>query len=230
GGHPPRGAPVESRSRRAIAACRARRRARARRGRSGSESTRRLRERKARRERSSSGDGRRNSAFSISSAQRKAPYRDGRAEETRDPEARRDSRLLPPEELEVMVERSAPKDPPTAEPVGRDLKDHRERLRDQNAPEDEEEELVPKEHGHEPDRPAERKRAGVAHEDLRRMTVEPQEAEARAAQGRAPDGDLARILDVEEPERGAHRLIADDERERREGRRHQRARADREAI
>src|SRR5690606_21141206 len=73
--------------------------------------------------------------------------REHRAHQPEDPEADHDLRLRPPHLLEVVVDRSHPEDPaPFAvaapgvlEPAG--LQDHRERLRDENAPHDHEQEI-----------------------------------------------------------------------------------------
>ena len=75
--------------------------------------------------------------------------------------------------------------------------------------------------GHDADEPAERERAGVTHEHLGRMRVEPQEGHARSDQCAADDGELARAGHVTEQQVGRGDAVvrqvrhdAEDERDR----------------
>ena len=56
--------------------------------------------------------------------------------------------------------------------------------------------LLTGDHGNGPQRPAQRQRAHVAHEDLGRVRVEPQEGQPAPGHGGAEDHQLARARDV----------------------------------
>src|SRR5665213_2383512 len=97
-----------------------------------------------------------------------------------DPEAHDDLRFLPSRLLEVMVQRRhleeapafAVAQPRVLEPA--DLRHHRQRLDDEDAAHDPEDDLLARDHRDRAERATERERADVAHEDLRRIGVEPE--------------------------------------------------------
>ena len=70
------------------------------------------------------------------------------------------------------------------------LQDHAHHFADEYAADHQQKELALEQNRHRAERTAERERARVAHEDLRRERVEPQEADARAEHGGAEDGEL----------------------------------------
>src|SRR5258706_16273812 len=76
------------------------------------------------------------------------------------------------------------------------LKHHRTRFGDEHAAHDEKYDLLPDDHRDRAKSGAERKRAHVAHEDVRRVGVEPEEPKARADQGTAEHGELRRSRNV----------------------------------
>ena len=67
----------------------------------------------------------------------------------------------------------------------------RQRLHHEQAADDGEHDLVLDRDRHRAEQAAERERAGVAHEDLRRRRVEPEKADARADQRAADDHEIA---------------------------------------
>src|SRR5262245_11476316 len=69
----------------------------------------------------------------------------------------------------------------------RALQDHRRGLGDEDAAHNEQQKLGLEEDRHRTERATERKRTGVAHEDLGGVTVVPEEANARAEDGRTED-------------------------------------------
>src|SRR5436309_2856773 len=91
-----------------------------------------------------------------------------------------DLRLGPALELEVVVERRAREHAALRELEGRDLHHDRERLGDEDDRDEREEELVLRDHGDEPERASERQGAGIAHEELRGVRVEPDERDRPA--------------------------------------------------
>ena len=76
------------------------------------------------------------------------------------------------------------------------LQHHRDGLEHEHAAHDEQHDFLAHDHGDGAERGADRERADVAHEHLRRIGVEPQKSEARADQGRAEDQHLADARDV----------------------------------
>ncbi len=70
------------------------------------------------------------------------------------------------------------------------LDDHRRGFDHEDAAHDEHHEFLPDDHGDRAERGAQRECADVAHEHLRRIGVEPQEAEPRAHQRGAEDQQL----------------------------------------
>ena len=101
-----------------------------------------------------------------------------------DPEAQDDLRLRPGAELEVVVDRRH-QEHALAERLERgDLDQHRQRLDDEDAAEDDQQHLGLGHHREPRDRAAQPERPRVAHEDRGRERVEPQEADAARRPGR----------------------------------------------
>jgi hypothetical protein len=75
---------------------------------------------------------------------------------------------------------------------------HRERLDDEDAAHHREHDLLARDDGDRAERAAERERADVAHEDLRRMRVEPQEGQPAPASAEQKISSFARAGDVRE--------------------------------
>ena len=71
------------------------------------------------------------------------------------------------------------------------LQDDGDRFDHEHAADDDEQQLLFAADRDHANQPADRERAGVAHEDFRRMAVEPEKAEPGADQRRADDGQLA---------------------------------------
>src|SRR5579862_491668 len=134
------------------------------------------------------------------SAELQRREREQRTDDRDDPEADDDLRLGPAEELEVVVDRRHAEDalPPQLE--RHHLADHRQRLDDEDAADDQQHELLARDERDDPERRAECERADVAHEHLRRVGVEPEEAEARRRERAAEDRELARARDVRDLE------------------------------
>ena len=153
-----------------------------------------------------------------------------------DPEAHHDLGLVPARLLEVVVQRRHLQDPPAGaeallgelEPA--DLQHHRQRLDDEDAAHDAEHDLLPRDDRDRAERAAERQRADVAHEDLRRMGVEPQEGEAGAGHRRAEHQQLAGPRDVRNQQVAAEDRIAGDVGEDAERRADHHHRHDRQAV
>ena len=109
--------------------------------------------------------------------------------------------LGPSQLLEMMVQRSHAKDPvgigvlPPAgalEPlVGAGLEQHRERLRGKHATDQQQEKLRLEQDRHRAQRAADRQAAGVAHEHLGGMRVEPEKTDRGPHECRAEDRQLA---------------------------------------
>src|SRR5258705_2568823 len=116
--------------------------------------------------------------FSLSQLQRRQPGE--RQHDRDDPEADYDLRLRPSELLEVMMQRRHLEDALAGELERKHLHDHRHRFEHEQTADDGERDLVLGGDRDLADQPAERERAGIAHEDGGRRRVEPQQAEARA--------------------------------------------------
>ena len=118
----------------------------------------------------------------------------GHADARDDPEPDHDGDLLPAEQLEVVVQRRHPEQPfALGELEVADLQDHRQRLDHEQPAEQDEQELGAGQDREPGQRAAERERAGVAHEDLGRRGVPPQEAEAGAGDRGGDDGEVERV-------------------------------------
>ena len=98
-----------------------------------------------------------------------------------------------PDHLEVVVQRRHPQHPFTGGLERGDLGDHRQRLEDEHAAEDDEEELGVGRDGETGERAAEGERAGVAHEDLGGRRVPPEEPEAGAHARGGDEGEVVRV-------------------------------------
>src|SRR5690606_37794689 len=105
-----------------------------------------------------------------------------------DPEADHHRRLRPAHLLEVVVDRGHQEDALAGGLEVGDLDHHRGRLDHEQAADDAQHQLVLGGHGDGAERAAEGQRAGVAHEDLGRRGVVPEEADAAADEGGAEDG------------------------------------------
>ena len=97
--------------------------------------------------------------------------------------------------LVVVMQRRHAEYALAGEPVRGHLDDHRDRLKHEQAADDGEHQLMLGGDGNSAEGTAKGERSGIAHEDLGRRRVEPQEAEAGTDQGAADDGELAGALD-----------------------------------
>src|SRR6267143_3403848 len=94
-----------------------------------------------------------------------------------DPKADDDARLRPPAELKMVMKRRHLENPLPRNLERQDLRHDRERLGNEYRADDGEKELALDEDRDGAQRGPERERAGVAHEDVRRMAVPPQESQ-----------------------------------------------------
>ena len=81
-----------------------------------------------------------------------------------------------------------------------DLHHHREAFDQKDAAQQRQQQLLADAEGEDGDDAADRQRAGVAHEDLRRKGVVPKEADQRADQRRGEDDQFAAVRDVHDIE------------------------------
>src|ERR1035441_8294472 len=81
--------------------------------------------------------------------------------------------------------------PPTSEFEAKHLKDDRDRFDDENAAHHREEQLLFTTDRDHPDHAADGERAGVAHENFRRVAVEPKKSQAGTDERRAYNRELA---------------------------------------
>jgi hypothetical protein len=95
-----------------------------------------------------------------------------------DPEPDDDGDLAPAFQLEVVLQRRHPEHPPSGDLEEADLHEDRQRDEHEQPTEQHQQQLGASGHGQPGECPAERERAGVAHEDLGRRRVPPQESEA----------------------------------------------------
>src|SRR5438067_10010519 len=120
-----------------------------------------------------------------------------REENRDDEEAEDDLRLLPAGHLEVVVQRRHLKEPtPRAQPPlrqleERDLERHRQSLYDIDAADENQNQLLLRQHADGADGPADGEAAYVAHEDLCGRRVVPKETQTRADHRTAEDSQLA---------------------------------------
>src|SRR5690606_35592097 len=110
-----------------------------------------------------------------------------------DPEADDDGGLRPALQVEVEVDGCHAEDPLAGETETRHLQHHRQRLGDEDPADDHEEEMGVGQEGEGGEEAADRLGADVAHEDLRRRGVPPQEAEEGGEHGRREGGQLEGI-------------------------------------
>ena len=96
----------------------------------------------------------------------------------------------------MMVNRRHAKDALAGQFVGSDLQHYRHRLEHENAAHHEQHDFLAHDHGNRAEGRTDRESSHVAHEYLRRIGVEPKEAEAGADQARAKDQDLTDAGDV----------------------------------
>ena len=121
------------------------------------------------------------------SAQFQGGQRDDRAQHAQDEEPHHHLRFVPAFFFKMMVQRRHQKNPlPGAGAEAREFKpaflhNHRHRFRHKHATRDHQQKRLMHQHRHDAKRAAERERSCVAHEHLRRMTVEPQKTKARAS-------------------------------------------------
>src|ERR1700733_6342642 len=107
------------------------------------------------------------------------------------PEARDHFRLRPPQQFEVMVQgRHAEDALAAAQLVAAHLQDDRHRLEIKDPADERQQQLLLDDHSDRGQRAAQRQRAHISHEDLRRMCVVPEKANARARHGPGKDGDF----------------------------------------
>ena len=96
----------------------------------------------------------------------------------------------------MVVDRRHAEDALTAQLKGANLQDHRQGLHDENAAHNHQQEFLTQQHGDNAQRAAERQRTDVAHKDLRRIGVKPQEAQTRADNRRTDDHQLASMAQI----------------------------------
>ena len=130
-----------------------------------------------------------------------------------DPEAHDHLRLAPALLLEVVVQRRHEEDALLRLLVVEHLDHDGQGLGHEQASDDERHELGLREHGQAAQRHAQRERSGVAHEDVGRERVEPQEADARARERGGEDGGFQQIGTVRD---GRHHDHHDHDRARRQ--------------
>src|SRR5918993_681226 len=93
---------------------------------------------------------------------------DRAADRRDDPEAQDDLRLRPRHELEMVVDRRHEEDALAERLEGEDLDQHAQRLDDEDAADEDQQDLGLRHHRESGDRAPESERSGVAHEDRRR--------------------------------------------------------------
>src|SRR5688572_3613917 len=135
-----------------------------------------------------------------SSSQLEGAEREECAEYPENPEAHHDLALVPAALLEMVVKRRQPEHPvrlcvfqPFRFLVNLEhhsLKDHRYHLRDEHTAHQQQHEFGLEENRYCTERAAERQRARITHEDLRRMGVEPEKSYTRAHDCRAEHSEL----------------------------------------
>src|SRR5207244_1261182 len=89
------------------------------------------------------------------------------------------------------------------------LQDHRHHLGHEDQADKGQHEFGLEQDGHDAERAPESERAGVTHEDLRRMRVVPEKSDQRADQRKAENGELTRIWQEEQPDIPAPVIAAD---------------------
>src|ERR1700686_3517365 len=92
-----------------------------------------------------------------------------------------------------MVDRRHLKNAFLAQLVGTNLQDHRQRLDDENATDERQQQLLLDHDGYSADRAAQRQRADIAHKHFRRMRVVPQKSNGGTAGSSATSGWLTNL-------------------------------------
>src|SRR5215471_15816504 len=121
-------------------------------------------------------------SYNSASSQLKCRQAEEGEDDGENPESDDDGILLPTTQLEMMMNRRHGEEPFAGEFETQDLEDDRECLDYENAAHHGQEQLLFTANRDYPDRAANRKRAGIAHEDPGGMTVEPEKTEAGADQ------------------------------------------------
>ena len=96
----------------------------------------------------------------------------------------------------MVVDRRHTEDALTAQLEGADLQNHRQGFNHKHAAHDHQQELLTQQHGDNAQRAAQRQRTDVTHKDLRRISVEPEEAQPRADYRRTDDHQLTRVTQI----------------------------------
>ncbi len=108
----------------------------------------------------------------------------------------------------MVVDRRHREDATAGQFEGGDLQDHGNGLHHKNPADDGEEKLLVDADRHHRHRPAERQRAGVPHEDLGGMAVEPEKAEAGTKKRRAKDHQFLASGNLRQKEVGGKNRMA----------------------
>src|SRR5262252_41088 len=141
-----------------------------------------------------------------------------------------DLRLAPPALLEVVMNRSHLEDTLTGHLERRHLDDDRQTFHQKHAADDEEQQFLFDQNRDRRERGTKRQRSDVAHEDLRRVRVVPEEAERRADERTTEHGELGDWRQVNHIEIVGKNAVADDIGHCRVRRCRDRHRADRETV
>ena len=96
----------------------------------------------------------------------------------------------------MVVNRRHTEDALAAQLERTDLQDNRQGFHDENAAHNHQQEFLAQQYGDNAQRAAERQRTDIAHKDLRRVGVEPQETQARADNRRTDDNQLAGVTQI----------------------------------
>lgn len=91
-----------------------------------------------------------------------------------------------------------------------DLDDHRKRLGNKDASDDNKQQFLLDDHGDGAQGAAESQRTGISHEDLGRIRVEPEKPEERADQGADEHGHLADVANIDDVQIGRKSGMPDD--------------------
>src|SRR6266481_5437284 len=96
------------------------------------------------------------------------------------PEPHDDGVLFPTNKLKMVMKRGHRKNAFAGEFETQDLKDHRDRFDDENTAHNHQQQFLFTADRHHADQPADGKRAGVTHENFRRVTIKQKEPETSA--------------------------------------------------
>src|SRR5216683_4881554 len=153
-----------------------------------------------------------------------------RENQRRDPEPYDHFRFAPAQQFEMVVDRSHKEDPLAAQLERAHLQNHRERFHDKDSPHEKEQDLLLDDHGDHAERPSQRERADVAHENLRGMRVVPKKTERGTDERAAENRQFADARDVLNLEIGRPAGIAADVGQHRERARGDDRASDRQAV